>query len=51
MEHIKVKDLKNGFFKLTPDKGYLLYNTVTMQTYSEAVVKEKDISKFTAVKA
>ena len=46
MEHITIKDLKNGYFKLIPDNWYMLYNTVTMQTYSEAIVKESNIKYF-----
>ena len=49
MEHINIKDLGNGYFKLTPDEGYTLYNIRTRQTYSEAVVKEKDFQKWKAV--
>lgn len=49
MEHINIKDLENGYFKLTPDEGYTLYNIRTRQTYSEAVVKEKDFKNWKAV--
>ena len=39
MENIIVEDLGNGFKRLTPKEGYVLYNKLTKQTYSEAVVK------------
>lgn len=35
MEHIIVKDLHNGYYKLTPEKGYILtdgHNTFTSAT-------------------
>lgn len=39
MEHIIVKTLKNGYKKLTPEDGYILYNKKDRKYYSEAVVK------------
>jgi hypothetical protein len=41
MEHIIVKDLGNGFYNLTPEDGYILYNKVTRTYHSEAVTKKK----------
>lgn len=37
MEHIKIIDLKNGYFKLIPEKGYIL--TDGHNTFTSAVVK------------
>lgn len=37
MEHIIVKDLHNGYYKLTPEKGYIL--TDGHNTFTSAVVK------------
>ena len=39
MEHIKAEELQDGFYKLTPEEGYKLYNQVTQRTYSEAITK------------
>lgn len=39
MEHIKIEELQDGFYKLTADEGYKLYNQVTQRTYSEAITK------------
>lgn len=40
MEHITIKDLGNGFYRLTPDEGYMLKNKINSNLYSEAVTKE-----------
>lgn len=48
MEHITVKNMANGYVKLTPEEGYTLYNKSTKQTYSEAVVKESEAARFVA---
>lgn len=48
MEHIKIEELQDGFYKLTPEEGYILYNTVTQRTYSEAITKTPN--QFTAIK-
>lgn len=48
MEHIKTEELQDGFYKLTPDEGYILYNTVTQRTYSEAITKTPN--QFVAIK-
>lgn len=50
MKHVTIKQLGNGYMQLTPDKGYMLYNSRTRQVYSEAVVKEHEINRFKAVK-
>lgn len=39
MEHIKVIELKNGFYKLIPDEGYILYNKKIKTYHVEAVTK------------
>jgi hypothetical protein len=49
MEHIIVTALSKGYFRLTPEEGYQLYNIRTRQFYSEAVVKEKDFKNWRAV--
>lgn len=41
-----IEHLSDGYVRLTPDEGKRLYNTVTEQYYSEAVVKEGKISQF-----
>ena len=45
MEHIIIKDLGNGCYNLIPEKGYILYNIQTKQTYSDAVTKDINIFK------
>lgn len=49
MEHITIKQMGNGFVQLTPNKGYMLYNSRTRQVYSKAVVREHEIKWFKAV--
>lgn len=49
MEHVTIKDMGNGMVKLTPDEGYMLVDSRTQRTYSEAVVKEKDVRNFSVV--
>ena len=49
MEHIIVKQLKSGYFRLTPEAGYLLVSTLNNKTYSEAVVKEVNENEFRAI--
>lgn len=46
MEHIIVKDLHNGYYKLTPEKGYIL--TDGHNTFTSAIVK--DTSGWKAIK-
>lgn len=48
MEHITITTLENGYVRLTPEAGYALLNTITQETYSEAVVKDKDKGRFIA---
>ena len=45
---ITVQDLGNGYFSLTPEPGYILLNTRTQRTHSQAVVK--DVRPFKATK-
>ena len=40
MEHIKVKKLANGYYKLTPEKGYLLFDG--HNTFTSATTKTLD---------
>lgn len=47
MEHINITELQDGYKRLTPEDGYKLYNTITREYYSEAVVK--DARPYTAV--
>lgn len=42
MEHINVEELANGYKRLTPDEGYILYNRRTKQRYSQAVTKKSE---------
>lgn len=44
-KHFTITDLGNGYFRLTPDKGYLM--AYLDKTYKEAVVK--DTNNWTAV--
>ena len=39
MQHINIQTLENGLLRLTPEEGYILYNTLSQQTYREAEVK------------
>ena len=48
MKHIKITELDNGLKRLVPDDGYILYNTITLQYYSIAEVK--NIKPYIAVK-
>lgn len=40
--------MKNGYKKLVPEEGYLLFNRYTRQYYSEAVVR--NVTPYVAVK-
>lgn len=42
MENIEVIELENGFFKLIPAEGYILYNTKIKTYHVEAVTKNID---------
>lgn len=48
MEHIIVTQMKNGYKKLVPEEGYLLFNRYTRQYYSEAVVR--NVTPYVAVR-
>ena len=43
MEHLKIKDLKNGYFRVTAKKGYKLRNIVTGLIHDEAEVKNPNM--------
>ena len=47
MEHIEIIELKNGFYKLIPTEGYILYNKKIKTYHVEAVTK--NIDEFIAV--
>lgn len=47
MEHIKKEKLPNGYFRLTPDTGYLILDTRTRSTYT--VVETKTARYFKAI--
>lgn len=49
MEHLTIKDLGNGFYKLTPEEGYMLRNKFNGNLYSEAVCKQEHTHNFEAV--
>lgn len=49
MEHITITTLENGYVRLTPEAGYALLNKITNVTYSEAVIKEADMDRFTVI--
>lgn len=49
MEHVIIAQLPNGYVKLVPEQGYILYNTATSTTYSEAVVSEESTHNFKAI--
>lgn len=48
MENIEVIELENGFFKLIPTEGYILYNTKIKTYHVEAVTK--NVNEFIAMK-
>ena len=48
IEHVTITHL-GKYVRLTPDEGYLLFNTLTETTFSDAVVLEKEIKMFVAV--
>lgn len=43
---MKIEHLPDGYVRLTPDEGKRLYNIATEKYYSEAVVKEDQVSLF-----
>lgn len=47
MEHIKKEKLPNGYFKLTPETGFLILDTRTRSTYT--VVETKITRYFKAI--
>lgn len=49
MNHIIIKHLEEGYVRLIPEQGYILKNTQTQTTHSEAVVKLDEIKNWTAV--
>ena len=51
LDHITTKQLSNGLYQLTPDKGYLVMDKRSGRTHPIAVVSEKNIKYFTAVEA
>lgn len=48
MENIEVIELENGFYKLIPFEGYILYNTKIKTYHVEAVTK--NVNEFIAVR-
>lgn len=42
MEHINVKDIGNGYWRLVPDEGYMLLDRRNNMMYSEAITKDKE---------
>lgn len=49
MEHTTIIPLENGFFRIVPDEGYVLYDAATGICYTEAVTK--NINKFSVREA
>ena len=49
MEHITITVIDEKLRKLTPDAGYVVYDTVSQKTYSEVVTDIKDINNYYAV--
>ena len=47
--HIIISQLPSGYFRLTAEEGYRLYNPVLERYFSEAVVSEESIKDFIAV--
>ena len=47
MEHIKVTDIGGGYYHLTPDNGYILYNKTTGTYHSDA--ETKNLNEWVAV--
>lgn len=47
MEHIKKEKLPNGYFRLTPETGFLILDTRTRSTYT--VVETKTTRYFKAI--
>lgn len=48
MEHATIKEMSNGFVKITPDEGYILHNVVSNTLHTEAVTR--NINEFEAIK-
>ena len=49
MEHITQTNLPNGLVRLTPDKGWLLYDKKSHQTFTNAEVRPDDLPSWQAV--
>lgn len=47
MEHATIIELSDGFYKITPNKGYILHNKVSNTMHTEAVTK--NINEFEAI--
>lgn len=48
MENINIKDIGNGYVRLTAKKGYNLYSVRLARAVSEAVVKREQVREFEA---
>ena len=49
MEHVTVKVISDKQAMLVPDKGYVLYNTVSQTCYSNVVTDQRKVGQFKAV--
>lgn len=49
LEHIIVTILPNGYFELTPEEGYILFDKRTKHLHSKAIVSNRSIQNFSAV--
>jgi hypothetical protein len=47
MEHITITDIGGGYYHLTPDEGYTLYNVRTSTFHSDA--ETKNLNEWVAV--
>lgn len=50
MKNIIITELKDGYYRLTPKKGYILRNKLSYRQYSEAVTKAENENAFEAIK-
>ena len=47
MEHATITLLKNDYYRIVPDEGYVLYDVRTDKYYTEAITK--NIYKFNVI--
>jgi len=49
MEHATITEISDKLRRITPDEGYILLNTATNTTHSDAVVEDWQVEQFRAI--